>query len=763
MMKKFPSTFTFLLIVFAIYWVFRTAMPSYSPDSVVDTTDFSTDRALTHVKTLSQKPHAVGFSAHAEVRQYIVKELQKMGLQIHLQEGYTAGDWGNLSKATNILARMKGTNTEKGKALMLLSHYDSSPHSSLGASDAGSGVATILEGLRAFLARNPNPENDIIVLISDAEELGLNGADLFVNQHPWAKEVGLVLNFEARGSGGPSFMLIETNRGNARLIEEFTKANVQFPSANSLVYSIYKMLPNDTDLTVFREDRDIEGFNFAFIDDHYDYHTVRDNFERLDRKTLAHQGSYLMPLLSHFGNADLENLKSLNDHVYFNVPFFKLVSYPFDWIWPMLALAVIAFAVLLVQGFRKKVLIPSEIGKGFVPLIVALTINVLVGFYSFKALKWLYPEYRDMLHGFTYNGHTYIIAFVLFSVAVCFYSYHRFKSISVPNLLVAPLVVWLAICALVASYLPGASFFTVPVLAMLGAFLVTINQKRPNAYLLVFLSLPAIWIFAPFIKTFPIGLGLNMMVASTLLVTLTFLLVLPVFGFYKRKNGLALLGLLLFIAFMITAHFQSDFDKDNAKPSSLLYVLDTDTNTAKWATYDRVLIDWNAQFFGNERKAPDKLAKQTISSKYSSGFSYVAPAPLKEMTPPKIETLRDTLVGNERLIDLCITPQRNVNRLEVFTNNTISAATVNSVPLSAYYLENRKNGKLITHYVSDNTYTELQLGFPKDSILELTLYEASNDLLTNPQFTIPERPETSIPMPFVLNDAILITKTLRFE
>ena len=44
------------------------------------------------------------------------------------------------------------------------------------------------------------------------------------------------------------------------------KANPKYPVASSLLYSIYKMLPNDTDLTVFREDGDIKGYNFAFLD-----------------------------------------------------------------------------------------------------------------------------------------------------------------------------------------------------------------------------------------------------------------------------------------------------------------------------------------------------------------------------------------------------------------------------------------------------------------------------------------------------------------
>ena len=151
-MNKFPSISTFLLVLLAIYWTFRLAMPSYGPDLDLEDTSFSTDRALQHVAEIAKMPHAVGFPAHESVRSYIRSELDKMGLETSLQEGNTAGDWGNLSKATNILARIKGSGS--GKALMLLSHYDSNPHSSLGASDAGSGVATILEGVRAFLAEH---------------------------------------------------------------------------------------------------------------------------------------------------------------------------------------------------------------------------------------------------------------------------------------------------------------------------------------------------------------------------------------------------------------------------------------------------------------------------------------------------------------------------------------------------------------------------------------------------------------------------------
>ena len=760
-MKQYSSAITLLLVLLAIYWSFEASMPSYTPDTNIENISFSTDRALVHVKNMSQKPHAVGFPAHSEVREYIRSELTKLGLETSTQQGYTAGDWGNFSSATNILARIKGS--EKGKALLLLSHYDSNPHSSFGASDAASGVATILEGVRAFLEQNNTPKNDIIILISDAEELGLNGADLFVNHHPWVKEVGLVLNFEARGSGGPSYMLLETNRGNSKVIDEFIKANPKYPAANSLVYSVYKMLPNDTDLTVFREDMDIEGLNFAFIDDHYDYHTARDNYERLDRNTLAHQGSYLMPLLKHFSNSDLTNLKSPNDSIYFNIPFFRLISYPFDWIFPMLVLAIAGFLALLFLGLRNSSLEIKEIGRGFVPLFIILAINGLVGYFGWTVLKNIYPQYQDILHGFTYNGYAYIAAFVLFSVAVGFWAYHKFGKAQTQNLLIAPLFLWLILCALVAVYLKGASFFVIPVFALLASLLILTHQKLPSPYLLLILALPAIWIYSPLIKMFPVGLGLKMMITATLLTSLAFLLLLPLFGPLKNKNRLAYLFLILCFGFLLSAHFSSGFNKENAKPTSLVYILDADKNTAQWATYDHVLSSWTSQYVEANKAEPKNPSYDILSSKYGTGFTYTSEAPVKNIAPPKIETTLDTIIGDHRKLEICLTPQRSTNRLEIFTNDVeITKATINRIELSEYYLKNRKNSKLVTHYVSNNDYTELQITIPKESALELTLYEASNDLLNNPLFTVPPRPENNIPMPFVLNDAILVSKKIKF-
>ena len=328
MKKDYSSILAVVFLTFILGAIFFTMMPQWTSDEDRPLTEFSTKRALTQVAEISKQPHYVGSKNHEVVANYLQKELNEVGLETSLQEGYTLSDWGNLVKSKNILARINGTNNSK--ALLLLTHYDSAPHSySPGASDAGSGVATILESVRAFLHNKTPHKNDIIILFSDAEELGLNGAALFVTKHPWAKEVGLVLNFEARGSSGPSYMLMETNKGNAGLVKEFAAAKATFPVSNSLMYSIYKMLPNDTDLTVFREQGNIQGYNFAFIDDHYNYHTAQDDINHLSKNTLAHQGTYLMPLLKYFSNANLNTTQASEDYVYFTIPY-TFISDPFS-------------------------------------------------------------------------------------------------------------------------------------------------------------------------------------------------------------------------------------------------------------------------------------------------------------------------------------------------------------------------------------------------------------------------------------------------
>ena len=254
---------------------------------------------------------------------------------------------------------------------------------------------------------------------------------------------------------------------------EFSKANVQYPVSNSLMYSIYKMLPNDTDLTVFREKGKIQGFNFAFIDSHFNYHTAQDTFENLNPNTLTHQGSYIMPLLNYFSNSDLSNLNAENDKVYFNVPF-GFVNYPFSWILPMVMIAFGLLLLFVFIGLGKQLLRMDEIIKGFFPLFGALLIAGLETYIGWKIVLAFYPQYNDILQGFTYNGHDYIYGFVSLTMAICFLIYRKeSKRNSEMNQLIAPLFIWIIINLVIAFQLQGAGFLIIPVIAsslMLGYF-----------------------------------------------------------------------------------------------------------------------------------------------------------------------------------------------------------------------------------------------------------------------------------------------------
>ena len=345
-MKNFFTFLSVLIISLTVYISFNDLIPSSQKS--LDKHDFSVENALNHLEVISKKPHYTGSQYHEEVKNYLVDELNLLGLKTEIQNQFVLSSWGVGTNAANIIGTIEGSNN--GKSLVLLTHYDSRHHSSYGASDAGSGVATILEGLRAFLSNNNKPLNDIHVVFTDAEEIGLLGAQAFVKNHKLVDDIGLVLNFEARGSGGPSYMLIETNGKNGNLISEFKNANPGFPAANSLMYSVYKMLPNDTDLTVFREQANINGFNFAFIGDHFDYHTSLDSFERLDRNTLIHQADYFMSMVNHFSKIDLSELDSEKDYVYSNFPIIKFIYFSNSWIFPLLIFSIIFFLFIIYLG-----------------------------------------------------------------------------------------------------------------------------------------------------------------------------------------------------------------------------------------------------------------------------------------------------------------------------------------------------------------------------------------------------------------------------
>jgi hypothetical protein len=751
-----------ILVILGIIYV--TMMPQYISKNDEALADFSTERALNQVEIIAQKPHYVGSTNHELVANYLKLELNRIGLETSVQEGFTLNDKGLLVKSKNILARIKGTNNSK--ALLLLSHYDSAPHSfSKGASDDASGVATILEGVRAFLYSKQPHKNDIIILFSDAEELGLNGATLFVNQHPWAKDVGLVINFEARGSSGPSYMLMETNKGNEALVREFSKAKTAYPVSNSLMYSIYKMLPNDTDLTVFREQGNIQGFNFAFIDGHYNYHTQQDDIQHLSKTTLAHQGTYLMPLLKYFANTDLNATNSTEDDVYFSAPF-SFINYPFSWVFPMTVIALGLLILFIFIGKAKRVITFREIFRGFLPLLGSIIISGLVTFLGWKIILQIYPQYSDLLNGFTYNGHAYIGAFVTLSIAICFAFYHHFSETKVTmNHFVAPLLLWIVINGFLANSLTGAGFLIIPVYFGILLFGIFVLTQHYSLGLNLLFSIPALSIVAPFILMFPIGLGLKILYGSAILTVLLFGLLLPIFGSFAKKGAWIMIFFATSIGFFVYAGYHSGYEHGQAKSNSLLYVYNANTNSAIWTTYDVNLDDWTKSYLGEKNQKAPGLNNLPLSSKYSSGFTYSAIAPVVEIPKPTIAFLQDSVVGNNRYMKIKITPNRKVNRYDIYANPKMifynfKANGVSTLGQKGNELE-REGMRLLSYYVVGNEPLVMEFYLNKSSVFDMDLIESSFDLMTNPLLKVKPRSDWMMPTPFVLNDAVLIQQKIK--
>jgi hypothetical protein len=339
-----------------IFWIAVSLVPLPRPAPIPATApaqDFSAVRALDQIREIAQKPHPPGSAEHQRVRDYLVAELTKLGAAPEVETGFaeiTFGEYHAEGNVENIVARLPGS--ADTRPVMLTAHYDSVLHGP-GASDDGSGVAVLVETLRALRA-GPQLRNDVIFLITDGEEKGLLGAQVFMRDHalrggPDVTQPAVTLNFEARGTAGNAFMF-ETSPGNEWIIRDL-KAAVPQADAMSFAYEIYRRMPNNTDLTIFKRGG-LAGMNFAYIERPEFYHTAQDDVANLDPRSLQEQGRYALALVRRFGNEDLSR-KYSGDAVYFPTPFTRLIVYPASWVKPIAWLAVAGLAAALTAGWKR--------------------------------------------------------------------------------------------------------------------------------------------------------------------------------------------------------------------------------------------------------------------------------------------------------------------------------------------------------------------------------------------------------------------------
>jgi hypothetical protein len=318
---------------------------------------------------------------------------------------------------------------------------------------------------------------------------------------------------------------------------------------------------------------------------------------------------------------------------------------------------------------------------------------------------------------------------------------------------------------LISIFLKGAGFLIIPAFAgllMLASFVLTQKSKW---ILNLVLSIPTLLLIAPFIQMFPIGLGLKVLFGSSILTALAFGLLLPIFGSFTRKGMPSAILLLLAIGFFVKAQINSGYESGKAKSNSLVYILDAENNKATWATYDTNLDEWTKTYLGTNPKEAAAFNSLLLPSKYNSGFTFMADAPIKDLAKPTIEFLKDRIVGANLYLKIRITPNRKVNRYDVFADDDLVIHNLKANGLSLLGQKGskyeRKGKKLLSYYVVDQLPLEIEFSLAASSVLDLDVIESSFDLMSNPLFQMQKRANWMMPTPFVLNDAVVIKQKIK--
>ncbi|HET8797753.1 MAG TPA: M28 family peptidase, partial [Thermoanaerobaculia bacterium] len=352
-----------LAIVFAVsVWRSQGVAPREA-DAPPET--FSSARALAVLRDLvrEQVPHPVGTPANAVVRDRIIARFRALGYETSVQRRFACNAAAMCATVENVIAKRPGA---RGKNVLLVAHYDSVGAGS-GTTDDAMGTAALLEIARAL--QNESLRNPVTFLVTDGEEAGLLGAEAFVADETLLRETGVVVNVENRGTYGASNMF-ETSQGNRWLVRHLANA-LPNPRATSFFYEIYNLLPNDTDVTVFKREG-VAAVNFAAVSGVSWYHTPFDDLAHASPRTLQHHGDNLLATARVLAEADLDARGSA-DATYFDLLGFTLVWWPQRWtVW----MAVVSL-LLLVAAARK--MPPREMTFGVLTAFAAILLAVLLG------------------------------------------------------------------------------------------------------------------------------------------------------------------------------------------------------------------------------------------------------------------------------------------------------------------------------------------------------------------------------------------------
>jgi hypothetical protein len=597
-------------------------------DANAPATEFSATRAMSVLQELLAEgvPHPVGSPANARVRQRIEARFRALGYETSVQRRFACNGNAQCAMVENILARPAGPRT--GDTVLLVAHYDS-VGAGPGASDDGMGVATLLEVARAV--RNETMANRVAFLLTDGEEAGLLGAEAFAADESLMRDVAVVLNFEMRGTYGAS-NLFETSRGNRWLIRHISGA-LERPQASSFFYAIYTLLPNDTDVTVFKR-AGKAAVNFAAIGGVNWYHTPLDDLAHASPRTLQHHGDNALATLRALGKPDLA-ARSRTDATYFDVLQLFLIWWPQEW---TLWIGIISL-ILLLFAVRKTA--PRSMTFG----VLATFVTILFAGFGGAAMSWL-VRMRSMDVNWVARPLAGILTMALTGIAAALFAAAFLnRRNDTRGMLYGVAIVWHTIGIALAIGLPGAAYLMiVPALAVTICALAQANETTTST---VAATVAAIVMFPIAIMIYE-ALGGGLMSAISLIAGIFFTLIAPLFA--RVRNGAVAIALAVVCA--VVALLQPAFTPEKPQNINLYYVDDSRAPKPLWLT--------------NEVTEPlSKVATFAPSdpklTPWNRGTPMAAPAP--DLRLPRI------LVSGERTakgVTIRATSQRNAGRIAVF-------------------------------------------------------------------------------------------------
>lgn len=780
-----------VLFITAIAWV---APPTRSNALVQD------DRLNEHVGIIADSPHPMGGEAHAATQSYIVSYLQSLGLEVEVQrETVVYKHPRRQSRSTrigtveNIVATLIGS--DGNRTIALMSHYDSVPGAP-GAGDAAAGVAAVLEAA-ARLTSAQQPKNHVRFIITDGEERGLFGAQAYFNKPSNADAIDLVLNFEARGTSGPS-MMFETSDGNRWLVSELNRA-VPDLVATSLSYEIYQRMPNDTDATIVKA-AGIPVLNFAFIGDPYDYHTTADNAANLDPDTLRQHATNAVGAALAFANNTRWPEESDNA-TYFNLLPGVLVQYGQTWEM-LLAVGVLLLTLAALLKVNRGVARPvRKAAFGLLALILFIV------FVSNLFETWIdYHQLEE--HGITQLaalGMTPFALYVCITLGAGIWMFRGFGSgmstaaalapfaiillacipaqrlnpmlvaalvpamaglwwlrnaVGKPGLISGALVLWLVLAAALVFAVPKGAYVAVwPLGAMAGSILLA--ESWAGDYRIKYLAalLPGtalvLLIMAPTIYLFYLSLGIAMpqlpMMLMALVVAALAPLILLVSDFHGQRTGLCLFVVGFCLLFV---HVGTSWESPrHPRPEALFMAIDAARGEYYWASGDENLSDWQKSVLG---KTPSRMDLSAIipNSKSRMWVSGRSPAAVSQ---PVLTLREDEFIDNRRRLAFDVHSQQGAEHLSLI------------FPAGTRYLSAAANGRpvAVPDAASDSDWRWRWDGLaatPGTLELEVEGQQPLAIAMVEVRYAMPAtdkpRPADSSPRPYRWSDATVTYQTL---